>query len=186
MTKIYSYRPDGDHFEHLLLHYPTIDDALEFHRQFGGTARLASNWAELWKPFAVIVNSERPGPVSDFPMLFVGPPIFSERAWQVLSPLIGAEVEALPIAHPRGPHFAIHVLSIVDALDRERSRIRWSPPDNNYISDVEEHVWKPCAVEGHHMFRIPETADIRVYLSEEFRRLVEANGLKGLEFRETK
>ena len=182
MEKIFSYRPDGDRFEHLLFRYETIVDVQELFGKFAGTGRLAPLWGDLWKPLAIEIDFEHPGPVPDFPLLLGGPPIFSERAWQILESLIGPEVEALPISHPRGPHFAIHILRIIDALDTKKSRIRWSDAEKRSISRVEEYVWKEEVLEGHHMFRIPETSTTRQYVSEEFRRLVEANGLTGLKW----
>jgi hypothetical protein len=50
-------------------------------------------------------------------------PLFSQRAWDALRPLIGAEVEALPSLHPRGAHYAINVLDVADCLGLTHTKL---------------------------------------------------------------
>src|SRR5208337_5689908 len=60
---------------------------------------LSSHWKPLRTEYSL---TEKPLPDGDFPSIAVPAAVFSERAWDVLRPLIGGVVEALSINHPNG------------------------------------------------------------------------------------
>ncbi len=182
METLYKYAEDSNNFESILIKQHSqssverADFATDLYRMFKSSEPLAGTW----KPLELEIDKGRSGPVSDFPSLPIMLPIFSARAWEILEPLIGSEVEALPVIHPRAPHVAIHVMKIIDGLDHAESKFKYYPSGN--IDGILEYHWDEAKIKGHHMFHIPE-GESDIYVSGAFRQTVESHGLKGLNFR---
>jgi hypothetical protein len=137
---------------------------------------------EAWTPVPVVIDSDHNNP-GDFPSLYSCTPVFSERAWIALCPLIGRVVEALPLICPGDqPYFAINALDIVDCLDLAHTTLSRNEISGN-ITDVRDHHFKIERLEGKHFFKTPQTKALEVLVSDEFRRIVESHGLKGLLFK---
>ena len=84
--------------------------------------------ASLWKPVRVVVLDPEPKEAGDFPAFLRLPrlPVFSQRAWDVLSGSIRCRWEALPIIHPsQKPFYLIHVMEEIDCVNNARSKIRY-------------------------------------------------------------
>jgi len=139
----------------------------------------------LWKPFPFRFE-ERKKRISDFPYLSTRLHAISERALAVLKDMIAPYAEILPlnIENSDQVFYALNVLQTYD-IDATRSDCI----GENIVSYVLTHAF-PCDV-------LPQTPIFRVvhathglyfvdklYISEEFRNLVESNNLKGLLFDE--
>lgn len=131
---------------------------------------------ERWEPPRA--DFYRVGREGDFPYLVSHVPVFSERALDVLLPLVGTEVEKLPLRTPSGSNVGISVLDTLDCLDLERSKIDWL--DEDRILYIERYVFEPEKVEGRHIFKISQQPFSFVYVTEAFRQAVEESGLQGL------
>lgn len=170
---IYEYCPDSDSFESFLL--KSSKDEKTINRLMD-----CKSIGKAWAPLAIKIDQSMGGK-SDFPSM-EGIPVFSERAWRMLEPLIGRHVEALPIRHPKSDVFyAINVLEMVDALDRKKSVVDLYP--NGKVMSIEKYVFKATAIRGKSIFKIPETHGVLVFVSEEFRSCVERSKMKGLIFK---
>jgi hypothetical protein len=170
--QFFKFTPDINKFECIAPASPADDKAIQ--RIFE-----AQPLAKKWKPPSVRRDSRfKPG---DFPS-FEGPiPVFSERAWIGLQPLIESAVEALPIKHPSGDkYFAIHVLDVVDALDRRKSPVELFP--NGKVMEVVHYCFKAKLLKSKHMIRIPESIYLEVLVSDTFKKRVEELKLKGALF----
>ena len=171
---IYRYVADADQFD-------CISVAREHRRLFDRfcDGQLLTDW---WAPIPVDVDASRDGP-GDFPSLYCHAPVFSERAWDALTPFVAHTAEALPLIYPGDrKYFVINVLDMVDGLDHSTSVIdRYS---DGRISHVEHYSFQREHLEGKHFFKIPETAGLEVLVSDEFREAVESHGLKGLIFQQ--
>ena len=121
---------------------------------------------------------ERPG---NFPYLASHVPVFNERALKILQPLIFQNVEILQLESGSDTLYAINVLKVVDCLDYEKSEIEWFPEGN--IMLVDRYVFKKDCAKGEHIFKIRKAELKDVLVSEEFKKLVESNGLEGLIFK---
>src|SRR5581483_7457478 len=86
----YVYDTDPDSFE--IVHFRQQDR--ELRDRFCTCVRVGSNWS----PPLVTVPKQLPQ--GDFPTLSRCIPVFSQRAWVILEPLIGSSVEVLPLRHP--------------------------------------------------------------------------------------
>jgi len=138
-----------------------------------------------WRaPVAFGFEEDRRKPHGDFPSLanYSKVPVVTERAWRLLQPLIGYCCEVLPVVHPSGQsHFFIHVMETIDALDVERAEINRSKIDGR-INRIYKYAFKPGLLEGKHIFKLPLESGADLLVDDEFRKVVEENGLKGLRF----
>src|SRR6516164_7488737 len=141
---VYLYRPEADEYKSLRVPGRLFD-------LFDKKQPLAPTW----RPLRVEGFHEDIGrPMGDFPSSTSNMPILSARAWEVLKPLIGAEVEELPILVDSTVYYAIHVLDVVDCLDYVHSQVeRFS---NGRMMMVTKYAFIEERIKGKHMFQLPE------------------------------
>lgn len=65
----------------------------------------------------------------DFPHLFGAVPVMSERAVAALRSLLEAHGELLPLSSEGGTYWAYNCLTVVDAMDTQRSTADYLAPD---------------------------------------------------------
>lgn len=175
--RYYVYRPDANRFNGIGL--KTED------RDVIKVRNIDAPVLETWTPVVVHGFDDNPGKEGDFPSLsnFNEIPVMSERAWDALHPLISYCCEALPIIHPTGkPYFIIHVMETIDGLDADRSEVKRYTDGG--IMRVVRYSFKPEMLKGKHIFKLPLESGGELIVDDDFRRAVEANGLKGLQFKE--
>lgn len=177
---IYKFDLDSNKYHGLVYPESTIDDNV-FDTLEGQSV------INTWN--TVVMEVEETQEKGDFPSFDV--PVLSEKAWNVLQPLIQNDVEALPITVEKeyfgemgGTYYALNILSIVACLDEEKSEFyRYS---HGGIMEVTKHVFLPEKLEGIHIFKIMAEGAVfshyDFYISEDFKNLVEQNNLKGLFF----
>lgn len=132
--------------------------------------------ASLWTPVEIIVDGSI-GPLSDFLGLPEDIPVFSRKAWEILSSLIANDVEALPLASSEGEYVAINCLKIMDCLDQTRSSLTRRP--DGRVQKVISYAFKSDCFQGKHIIKLPESKNLETLVSEEFVKLVHANSLVG-------
>jgi hypothetical protein len=146
----------------------------------------ASSWTPL--PITRIDDVEEdssklePG---DFPGLsnFCALPVFSARAWEVLSRHIDCRWEALPLTPPKWTQlYLIHVMERIDCVDLDRSEV--SRFSDGGVMRIERFCLKPEKLEGKHIFKTPIESGGDLLVDDVFREIVQQNGLKGLTFRQ--
>lgn len=193
----YKYTPDPDKFASISIpqeKMPNVSLLKKLHEPLDEPPdicrihRVDTKISEHWTPPVAEVFEDNPPREGDFPSLsnFWTIPVFSERAWEALSPVIGAWCEPLPILYPsKGRHYLVHVLKTLDCLDVERSKVFRRKTDQS-ISVVLEYSFKPDVIDGIHIFKMtPETGGVLI-VDDVFRAAVEKNKLKGLLFRPLK
>lgn len=139
---------------------------------------------DLWRAFKVVYDEDSLGlPVGDFPSIFLPHvPVFSARAAQALSPVISTNGELLPLNSDHEEYFAFNVTTLLDALSTNHSDIVYYP--SGKIMDVKKYVLDPQRVAFQPIFKLPETARMDVFVSDEFVRIVESHGLLGFSFKQ--
>lgn len=173
------FRPRTNDFDSLEM----VDPArFEVMQQFNGNPLRGR-----WVPLAVKVlppEGQRKRRATDFPSFAAMAPVLSERAWEILRPLIEPGVEALPLlCADTGPLYILNVINLVpDALDFASSEI--DRLDDGLIVWIHKHVLRRRAIAGRHMFKLAEDPLGEVIVSGDFRRTVEQHGLAGLAFGE--
>jgi hypothetical protein len=151
--------------------------------QLGDIYHYSEPLAPLWRPIRVVVLDDEPREAGDFPPFYDYGllPVFSQRAWDVLSGHIGSRWEALPITHPsKKPFYLIHVMEMIDCVDHARSEIEYY--DDGGAASIECYCLKPELLVGKHIFRIPIASTGDLLVDDVFRQVVESHKLKGLKF----
>jgi uncharacterized protein DUF1629 len=173
--RFFKYAPDSDRYEAFNL--AKVD--INYSYQFDGCQPLRATW-----PIPDVKVVANRGKRADFPGWYDSMPVFSERAWQLLEPIVGASVEALPIrVYGSEGYYVINVLDTIDCIDLERSEHSY-----NELAGVttwlRTRVAKAGVVIDKHMFKNRDTPHLEVYVSFEFKRRVQQHKLKGLLFKE--
>jgi len=117
-------------------------------------------------------------PKGDFPGLYGGQIVFSEKALNALLPLIQSDVQVIPLQCEEEQLFLIHLTRHVDGLDLERSDIQWSI-ENKMINTIKHYVFYVEKLKDINICRVPIYFPW-VYVSDAFKAAVEEHDLKGL------
>ena len=176
--RYYIYHPDSNHFAGIGL---SSDD----HSRVGDIYYDDTPAAPSWTPVAAHGFKEDPDVQGDFPA-FTLPrlPVFSERTCSALMPIIGYCSELLPIIHPSGdPYFIVHVMETLDCLDTSRSEFSRNEVTGR-INSIYRYAFKNEMLTRKHIFKLPLESGAELFVDDEFRMAVEANGLKGLLFKQ--
>ncbi len=145
------------------------------------------HFGESWKPLPLrfwegdkgYKRKEKQKPVADFGEITLMP-IVSLRGREVIESLTGNQVEFLPFETPTGHYYGLHV-QYVDCLDVARAEvIRFK--SSGRIMEVTKYAFHWNRLENIHIFRLPELGLSRLFVSDEFKQLVETHGLTGLLF----
>lgn len=109
----------------------------------------------------------------------------ARQAWEILHPLVGNSVEALPLACSDVNLVALNVILTLDCLDLSYAYIQPNASRSSYwYRDVRV---KDNLCRGKPIFKVPKRKHpSNIYVSDEFKALVEANHLRGLKFIELK
>ncbi len=97
----------------------------------------------------------------------------------ILSPLIGDQVEFLPLDFSLRKISIMHVTNVVKCLDDERSEFAYF---DERKTGVKHYVFMADCLEHQHIFVLSEDRYLPVYVSDDFKSLVEENSLEGLRF----
>jgi hypothetical protein len=181
--RYYEYSPDSNNFTGIgVPDLPDGEDVAKMHWQ---------DWPRTpsWTPLAITdvydVEQGRKMELGDFPSLsnFCAIPVFSVRAWEILSRQVDCRWEALPLTYPQGPQlYLIHVMETVDCVDLDRSEI-WRLPSGR-VGEIERFSLRREKLEGKHIFKTPAESGANLLVDDVFREIVLQNQLRGLQFRE--
>lgn len=158
--------------------------SLEFNEMLKTTRQFGENWhplrLELWEGEPGKRKKEERKPNADFMGTGLLLDAISGRAKSLLESLIVNQVEFLLLETPVRPYYGLHV-KYVDCLDAKHSAVvRFK--SSGRIMEVEKYAFHWDRLEGVNIFRLPELGLSRLFVSDEFKRIVEDNGLTGLEF----
>jgi len=97
---------------------------------------------EKWSPLSVKrMEPEKGLGLSDAPGFTI--PVFSNKALEVLRPLIKDSVEELALQFDEGEYYAINVISVLDVIDYSKSKYRMFS-DGNRIMYFEKYAFRMC------------------------------------------
>lgn len=168
--RVFKLEPDMERFTDLaMVHEPDIRVIFDF----DGTSLAAR-----WRPYAVSpITEEFPEQteVGDFTSLGTIP-VFSERAVAVLGELLSRNGELLPLecsACDRR-YYAYNVVTVIDALDRERTKAEWF--DSARIMIVDRYAFQPGRLRTAEIFRIPQQS-APVFITDVFMKQLSHSGL---------
>lgn len=105
--------------------------------------------------------------------------LFSERAAELLRPLLEPHGELLPMEWAEGRLVAFNVLTVFDAIDPERSTIRYLKSDK--WSWIDQAAWRYDVIGNAAIFKIPQMLH-RTFVMPQFTSAVQQHGLVGMRF----
>lgn len=133
--------------------------------------------SQLWEPLNVV--TKRKGNKSDCIDFMMGIPVLTVKAKEVLTSLIGSDVDFLPLIHDEHKLFSVKVNRVQDFIDLTNpveQKIGYG-----YFSEF-IHIHPEKIDPGVHIFRIPQHLTTRIYVSDDFKDAVEAHKLKTFQF----
>lgn len=133
--------------------------------------------AGTWVPFTVVAGGKK---ISDYPCIDLTVPAFSEAAVSTLHEFLVSNGEILPIFSNDGNFSLYNTITILDAIDLERSKIVWTS-EGLIAFRIDECVLHADVLTGNDIFRLRE-CPANVYVSERFKSAVERSGLRGMKF----
>ena len=130
-----------------------------------------------WEPLLVRrAEPEKKLSLGDAPGFRI--PVFGEKALKCLLPLIKEHVEILPLVFSEGSFNAINVTTVLNPIDYEKSEyLKFS--EGNRIMMFEKYAFIPEKVKGFPIFKIVDEARSSAFVSDDFKRIVDDNRLKG-------
>ncbi len=138
---------------------------------------MLKNECPTWTPPNVL--TKRKNLKSDCIEFMWGVLVISTRAKNNLTPLIGDNVEFFPLANKDQDLFIVKVNAVQDFVDMTNPVER--KIGYGFFSDY-VHIHPEKIDPSVHIFRLPQHARTRIYVSDEFKKTVEALKLKQFQF----
>jgi hypothetical protein len=107
-------------------------------------------------------------------------PLLSERAAEVLHPIIAGISELLPVRYPRRALFVLNVLETADCLDEVHSKMERFPTGR--VMRIDHYVFDPEKLPKAGIFRLSQLPRGALYVTDRFVGAVQESGLTGFEF----
>nr|WP_154960466.1 hypothetical protein [Paenibacillus xylanexedens] len=134
---------------------------------------------ELWSPVKVITLQKRS--YHDFPDFTLGKLIVTDKVREVMAIPLQTQVEFLSLLHESLDLSVVNVINILDCVDWKRTDVMYT--SKGRFSRFNKIVFELSKVpSGTYIFKIKETASHQIYVTEEFKQLVEQYKFKGLDF----
>ena len=108
--------------------------------------------------------------------------VWSPRARRALEPHVAHCGEFLPLGCDEAEWVLFNVTRVIDALDEAASEVIYYDEQRKSGRFV-RMVFKPEALAGEIIFRIPQRSSSDIFVTDAFVRLIEAHGLVGFELK---
>lgn len=159
----------------------TASKGVEFDKIFKSDKKFGHGWESinlaLWE--GEYPKKEKKKPLADFMNSGLIIDAVSQHGKDILEPLVGEQVEFLPLETPFTPYYGLHVKH-VNCLDLSKISAKYF--SDGRVMRVEQYAFYWEKLEGIHIFRLPELGLSRLFVSDEFKQIVEENALTGLMF----
>lgn len=140
-----------------------------------------SSLLEKWSSSEIHVEESPKGIAGDFPPLTASAIVCSERAANILRPMLNSSAELLPLKGNKEKYFLINVTCVIDCLDMERSILQRFASSNR-IMRVLHYAWKSDCLGNTEIFKLPEFVRSYHFVTDKFKQVVESHNLRGLTF----
>lgn len=122
-------------------------------------------------------------PIGDVFSVEVSSFILNERSYKILYPYIKNEVQIFKIKSENDNLYVVNITNIIDCLDYDKSEIKRFPSSGR-VMRVIKYVFKIEKLKNATIFKLPEFLKGISYVTEEFKKVVEENNIKGFKFKE--
>ena len=79
--------------------------------------------------------------------------------------------------------YVVNVIDIIDCLNYDESELKYFSSSGR-VMDVEKYVFKTEKLKNATIFKLPEFPKSISFVTEEFKKVVEENNIKGFKFKE--
>ena len=170
--KIWQLCFDVNNYANLQAIPPLTADEIQ---SFNGAKKLSN-----WNPYQV-EPIETDLEIGDAPGFTI--PVFSQKACDVLMPLIAQEVELLPLSCSSGIFYGVNVIKVLDVVDYNSSIFR-KFSDGKRIMAFQKYSFRLCEeLEKSNIFKIIDEPTRRAFVSEHVKNAIEKNELRGFNLR---
>lgn len=107
--------------------------------------------------------------------------VLDQKAAQLFQAWVAPSIELLPLKTDHGDFYLLHVLDIIDCIDYKRSEIIYYQSTGR-LAGIPKRVFRKELIAGKHIFMLPEDGMPNIYISDEFKKAIEDNGLEGVKF----
>jgi len=168
---IFRYVPDSDNFDSVMF----LEKDRHLRNNLLQGKPLVADWEQIR------LDEYFVGRIGDFPSLYRSVPVFSNDARKATEHILKNNVEFLPVICFKKEYFIVNVLSICTCLDEEKSELKRNRV-TGHVSKIYKYSFYGDKIVDEHLFRIPQTAGLEVFMSNKLRDVIQENNLNGLAF----
>lgn len=150
---------------------PADEDVWDDYLRFDGK-RKGTNYSPLEVEFAGY------GQLRDIVRLGVGAPVFSKRAVDMLKPIMGSQVEVLPLKFKSADYFLINVTNVLDCMDYTESKFVREP-----VLLFQKYAFVLDKISEWTIFKTVEEVQVCTFVTDRFVGIVKGAELSGFEFK---
>ena len=126
-------------------------------------------------------NTETGKEIGDVYSIDVSSVVVNEKCFNVISSHLQGNVQILPAQSESQRLYVLNVTTIIDCLDRKNSKLKLFQSSGR-IMRVEEYAFHRELLDNVFIFKIPEELHTHPYVTEDFKKLIEQNNIKGFKF----
>lgn len=169
--KIWHLDFELDKFDNLV---PINELSLDEIHSFDGSSK-----KEQWTPIKVkkMENKE----LSNAPGFYSHIPVFDKVTIEIVRDLIKNSVEILPLLCFEGEFYAINVTEVLDGINYNKAQFK-TFRDGKRIMRFIKYEFLKSVITGKHIFKIVDEPLRRPFVSDEFKKRIIDNNLRGFKF----
>ena len=141
---------------------------------------LVDNWSEV-ELFPSSHHTEEGKAMGDVYPVEVSAVVINEKCYKLIKPYIKDSVQVLNAKNKSEKLYVLNVTKVIDCLDKETSVLKLFPSSGR-IMRVEKYAFYRDFLKDTFIFKIPEEVHTHPYVTEEFKTIIEQNGIKGFKF----
>ena len=122
-------------------------------------------------------------PIGDVFSVEISSFILNEKSYKVLYPYLKKHSQIFKIKSDNKIFYVVNVIDIIDCLNYDESELKYFSSSGR-VMDVEKYVFKTEKLKNATIFKLPEFPKSISYVTEEFKKAVEENNIKGFKFKE--
>lgn len=107
--------------------------------------------------------------------------VVNERCFNIIKPYIQDAVQVLSAKTKKQKLFALNVTAVRDCLDYDNSKLKHFSSSGR-IMRIEKYAFRRKMLSNAFIFKIPEEVHTHPYVTDDFKNLIEQNGIKGFKF----
>lgn len=129
---------------------------------------------------AIEMKTHKKNKLVDFPHFLSNVLVMSEKARNLLNDFFSDYTQFLPIKHGKQTLFFINVTTVIDCLDYSRTEYVTMP--SGKISHFKRLYFNKDMVKNRLIFKTPEFANKRIFVTDKMKEIIEKSNLEGIEF----